>query len=91
MLGVPVGFEVRIDLTVDDEHARCAVGDPCLDLIEIVQAANSGGTRAMAACNRREIALWELHDVDRLALPAEVVHFGRIGSIVIDQDAKPKL
>jgi hypothetical protein len=37
MLGVPVGFEVRIDLAVDPEHAGTAFGDPGLDRREIGQ------------------------------------------------------
>ena len=31
VLGVPVGFEIGIDLAIDHKHARCPLGDPGLD------------------------------------------------------------
>ena len=35
MLGVPIGFEIGIDLAVDHEHTGCALGNPGLQRLQI--------------------------------------------------------
>lgn len=90
MLGVPIGLEIGIDLAVDDKHAGSAFGDPGLDGIEIGKCADRRATRAKAAGDRCEIGFGKPDDVDRIALPPEVVDFGGIGAVVVDQDAEAK-
>ena len=87
MLGVPVGFEVRVDLAVDHEHAGRAFGDPGFDRIEIGRRAHRGGARAVAAGYCGEIGVGEFDDVGLKALPAEVMNFSGVRRIVVDQDA----
>ena len=46
MLGVPVGFEMRIDLAVDDENAGRAFCDPRLYRLEVGERARTVAPRA---------------------------------------------
>src|SRR6185312_5141778 len=87
MLGVPVGFEMRIDLAVDDENAGRAFCDPRLYRLEVGERAHRRAARAIAAGDGREIRFRELHDVDRKTLAAEIMHLGRVRTVVIDEDA----
>ena len=80
MLGVPVGFEIRIDLAVDHEHAWRAFGDPSLDRIEIVERAYRRGAGAVAARDSGEIGVGKFHDVDRKALPPKIMNLGGVGA-----------
>ena len=70
MLGVPVCFEVRVDLAVDDEHARSALLDPCLDRRKVVHRAYRRAPRAVTAGNRGEIGIGKTDDVGGVTLPA---------------------
>ena len=74
MLGVPVGFEIRIDFAVPGvpsaTHARTG--------IEVGERAHRCAARPIAAGDGREIRFRELHDVVRKALAAEVMQSKRI-------------
>src|ERR1700730_16074324 len=87
MLGVPVGFEIRIDFAVNDEDPRRALRDPRPHRLEGGWGAHRRPPRAIAACDGREIRFWELHDVDRKALAAQIMHLGRVRTVVVDKDA----
>ena len=65
MLGVPVGFQLRIDLAVDHEHARCAFGNPGFDRIEIVKRAHRGAARAVAASNGGTFCSYIMYIISR--------------------------
>ena len=64
MLGVPIGLEIGIDLAVDHEHARRALGDPRFDRIKIGKGSHGDAARAEAAGDRDKIVRRKLHDVD---------------------------
>ena len=90
MLGVPIGLEIGIDLAVDHEHAGRAIGNPSFERIEIGELAHRNSARAKAAGDRGEIGLRKLHDVNRIALAAEIVDLGCIGGVVINQEMQSR-
>ena len=55
MLGVPVGFEIRIDLAVDDENAGRAFCDPRLYRLEVGERPHRCASCTIAAGDGREI------------------------------------
>jgi hypothetical protein len=85
MLSVPVGFEIRIDFAVNDENPKRALRDPRPYRLEVGERAHRRAARAIAAGNGREIRFRELHDVDRKALAAEIMHLGRVRTVVVDR------
>ena len=87
MLGVPVGFEVRIDFAVNDENPRRAFRDPRPYRLEVGERPHRRAARAIAAGDGREIRFRELHNVDRKTLAAEIMHLGRVRTVVVDEDA----
>jgi hypothetical protein len=87
MLGVPIGFQVRIDFGVDQENAGCALIDPRPYRLQIGKGADCRCACTISPGDRCEIRLRELHDVDLVTLAAEEMHFGSIGAVVIDEDA----
>jgi hypothetical protein len=85
MLGVPVGFEIRIDFAVNDENPGRTLRDPRPYRLQVGERAHRRAARAIAAGNGREIRFRELHDVDRKALAAEIMHLGRVRTVVVDR------
>jgi hypothetical protein len=74
MLSVPVGFEIRIDFAVNDENPKRALRDPRPYRVEVGERPHRRAASAVAAGDGREIRFRELHDVDRKALAAEIMH-----------------
>src|SRR6516164_7314749 len=91
MLRVPIGLEIRVDLAVDHEHAGSALVNPRFKRIEIGELAHRSAARSKAAGDLGKIGLRKLHDVYRVALPAKIMDLGRIGTVVVNQDAQTKL
>jgi hypothetical protein len=90
MLGVPVGLETWVDLAVYHEYAVCSLANPSSHWIEIGKRSDRRRPRSIAVRNRSEIRFRELHNVDRVALTTEVMNFGRIRTVVVEQDAHSK-
>src|SRR5262245_48664037 len=78
MLGVPICLEIRVDLGVDHENARCSVFNPGTHRIQIGERPHRRGPRTIAACNGGEIRFRKLHDIDRIALTPEKMNFGSV-------------
>src|SRR5262245_25878982 len=68
MLGVPIGFKVRIDFGVDQENAGRAFIDPTSHRLEIGKGPNCCRACTISSGDRSKIRLRELNDVDRIAL-----------------------
>src|SRR6476660_10360538 len=90
MLRVPVGFEIGIDLGVDDEDTWRPLPDPDAHRIQVGKRSHRRGPRTVAARDSGKICFRKLHDIDRIALPAEVMHFGGIGAVIVNKDAQPQ-
>lgn len=78
MLGVPIRFEVRVDLAVNQENTGRSLIHPGTHWAEIANRPYRRRPCAIAACNGSEIRFRKLHEIDRIALAPEVVDFGRI-------------
>src|SRR4029453_292352 len=87
MLGVPIGLEVRIDFGIDQKNTRSTFVDPCPHRLQIGNDSDCRCACAISPGDRGEIRFRELHDVDRVTLAAEEMHFGSIGAVVVDEDA----
>src|SRR5690242_10668047 len=87
MLSVPIGFEIRVDLGVNQEHAARSVPYQCTQRIEVVEGPYRRRLRTVATGNSGEIRFRELHDIDRKALTPEEVHFSGVRTVIVDQDA----
>src|SRR5262245_36302767 len=87
MLGVPIGFQVRIDFGVDQENAGRAFIDPTPHRLEIGKGSNCCRACTISSGDRGKIRFRELHDVDRITLAPKEMHFGSIGAVVVDEDA----
>src|SRR5262249_651607 len=83
----PIGFQIWVDLGVDQENAGCPLIDPGSYRIQIGNGSYCRRPCTVATCNGREIRFWKLHDIDRIALTPEEMHFGSILVVVIDEDA----
>jgi len=91
MLGVPIRLEIGVDLAVGHEHAGRPFGNPGLERVEIGKSSHRRGAGAVAAGNGGKIRVRELDDIDRVALAPKLMHFGRIGAVVVDKNAEAKL
>src|SRR5581483_3076330 len=83
-------LEVWVDFGINDENAGSALLDPGAHGIEIRKRSHRRPARAVAACDRRKIGLRKLHDIDRVALPPEKMDLGRVGTVVVDENAQPQ-
>jgi hypothetical protein len=78
MFGMPIRLEIRVDLAINQKNTGRPFPNPGPYCIEVSKSPHSRGSCAVAAGDRREIRLWKLNDIDRLALPEKVVHFGGV-------------
>src|SRR5262245_26605029 len=90
MLRMPVRLEIGIDFGIDDKNTRRSIVNPGAYRIEISKRPHGRSLRAVTASDRREIRFRKLDYIDRIALPAEVVHFGSVRAVVVNEDAQPQ-
>src|SRR5262245_47423641 len=75
MLGVPIGFEVRIDFGIDQENAGRTFVDPRPHRLQIGNGSNCRSACTVSPGDRGKVRFRELHDVDRVTLAPEEMHF----------------
>src|SRR5262249_59500051 len=78
MFGVPIRFEIRIDLAINQKNAGRPFPNPASYRIQVSERPHRRGPRAVTARDRSEIRFRKLNDVDRIALPAKEVHLGGV-------------
>lgn len=78
MLGVPVCFEIRVDLSVNQENTGRSLSNPGSHRIQIGNRPYCRRPCTIAACNGREIRFRKLHNIDRIALTPKEMYFGSI-------------
>src|SRR5262249_15282725 len=78
MFGVPIRFEIRIDLAINEKNAGRPFPNPGLYRIEVSERPYRRCPRAVAPGNRSKIRFRKLNDVDRIPLPAKEVYLGSV-------------
>ena len=79
------------DLGIQHHSRRIAGGcQPLGDGIQVARSPDRDAVQPDGAAQRGEVDVREPHDVERVALRSEVVHFGAIRGVVVDHDQHPQ-
>src|SRR3954468_17904354 len=81
----PFGTDVGVDFGVQYERA-VAVFEPGANAFEVVRGAGGDAGAARRFGQRGEVRGRKLRELDRYAHRAEVVDFGAVGGVVVDDD-----